>query len=138
LELLAAPWRLGRWPSVADAGAADTVLQSVCYRALRRIGTAPNDECWRLLYAAAVLVLLRFDETYPNDGFGTTMHGVWTAKLVVLAAALGPEAVAAVRPFIAWMRDAPPEPEINVPEDFDVPLLLLDAALPSQARTTSD
>src|SRR5690606_14304025 len=59
-------------------------------------------------------------------------------KLVVLAAALGPEAVAAVRPFIAWMRDAPPEPEINVPEDFDVPLLLLDAALPSQARTTSD
>lgn len=125
LELLCMPRREGRWPTIADAGEAAFQLHECCSLVLTEAeGWLGGPHRWRLLFAAGLIAHLVYG---PGRG-GDTWTDLRIAQMLILAMELGPQAAAAVRPFIAWMRERPPQDEFYEPHEYDVPILLLDAA----------
>lgn len=125
LALLRIPRREHRWPAVADAGEDAFALHECCSLVLtateRGIG---GPDRWRLLFALGVAAHLTCGPGWTGDSWAAER----SEQLLALSTELGPEAVAAARPFAAWLREHLHDPEVNEWSDFDLGLLILDAA----------
>lgn len=133
LALLRIPRSEHRWPTITDAGDDAFALHECCSLVLtateRAIG---GQDRWQLLFALGVAAHLTCGGGWAGDSWAAER----SEQLLALSTELGSQAVAAARPFAAWLREHLHDPEVHEWSDFDLRLLILDAATTVGAPAT--